>query len=195
MKKQKSRAFNIQLVIVFSIFVFIVSSCTTIEIPHSNTILPNGKFAQGEWDNAAETVLNESVVLFTKQDSEYYYIGFKFTKDMHTGIDLYLADSDDNRKMLHVSSALGEKDYSDGEWSEYRWGENVDWVANSIGMIWDGEKSVSLEPEGFEFQVRKSLLPGDKWTFRIHLKRPELIYPEDNTNQNTDAWSILNLSQ
>ncbi|MCP4631795.1 MAG: hypothetical protein GY855_02635 [candidate division Zixibacteria bacterium] len=189
-RKTKSLTFNLWVVGVFVFLVLSISACTSLN-NHDNSILPNGKFAEGEWDGAVETKLNENVVLLTRQDCEYYYVGFKFTKDMHTGIDLYLVDSDNNRKMLHVSSALGEKDFSGGEWSEYRWGENIDWVANSIGMIWDGEKNVSLKPEGFEFQIRKKVLPGDKWSFRIHLKRPTLIYPEDSTIEDIKGWQTL----
>ena len=126
-----------------------------------------------------------------KQDNIYLYFGIEFLNTMHTGVDLYIAESSEHVKMLHISSALGEKEFTDGVWSDYAWGENFLWVGNSIGMIWDGEKNVTLPLEGFEFQINKSLFPASRWYFMIHLKRPELFVPDDADNTDIEQWRII----
>jgi hypothetical protein len=38
----------------------------------------------------------------------------KFLAEMHTGIDLFLAEPEDWRKTLHLSAALGEAEWTEG---------------------------------------------------------------------------------
>jgi hypothetical protein len=180
--------------IIMTILLFIVSSANAlnpIKVSTGRNVLPNGIFAENEWDDATKINAENHLRLFAKQDDRFLYFAIEFLDIIHTGVDLYLAASPESRKMLHVSSALGEKDYFAGSWSDYQWGENRMWTANSIGMVWDGEKSVTVPLEGFEFQISKSMFPATKWNFLIHLKRPEFFYPSDADEIDLDRWQVI----
>lgn len=180
--------------------IFLLLLCTnlysqpdSLKVSSGKCILPNGIFASSEWDDAAELTISDELILFLKQDDQYFYLGIKFINEIHTGIDLYIADSGGNMKMLHVSSALGEKEFTNGQWSDFIWGENNLWTANSIGMISENGKTKFLEPDGFEFQIDKTFFLDKKWFLMIHLKRPELIYPQNATNESKLNWFKVTL--
>ena len=135
--------------------------------------------------------MKEKFTLLLKQDSLYLYVGLKFIDTMHTGIDLYIADRAGVLKKLHVSSALGEMDFNDGMWGDWRWGANDLWVANSIGWISEDGRQKVVPLEGFEFQIKKTILPGRRWFAYFHLKRPDFIFPESASEQNTETWFIM----
>lgn len=160
---------------------------------HGINVLSNGKFADGEWNDAALFEVKDKLKLYLKQDSIYLYIGLQFIDTMHTGIDLYIADESGIRKKLHVSSAIGEMDRKDGTWSDWKWGSNNLWIANSIGQIIEDGKQKVVPLEGFEFQIDKSLLPGSKWLLYFHLKRPEVKFPESAALENPLTWFIIEL--
>ncbi|MCP4580671.1 MAG: hypothetical protein GY839_03580 [candidate division Zixibacteria bacterium] len=159
-----------------------------VRVVYGTNILPNGQFDKTEWQDAVVAEADDKLLLHFKQDSSYLYIGIEFADTMHTGIDLYLAESSDKRKMLHVSSAIGESEYSSNEWLDINWGGNEYWIANSIGSIYvDGKKEV-VPLEGFEFQIDKSMFEKDEWYMMIHLKRPEYFYPESATTESIEQW-------
>jgi hypothetical protein len=160
---------------------------------HGLYILPNGKFGNTEWNDASVFDVKEKLKIFLKKDSIYIYIGLQFIDTMHTGIDLYLADTSGFRKKLHVSSAIGEMDFKDGTWSDWRWGANDLWTANTIGQIIEDNKQKVVPLEGFEFQINKSILNGSKWFAYFHLKRPEFKYPENALEENVGTWFIIEL--
>ncbi|MDH4271893.1 MAG: hypothetical protein OEW18_07940, partial [Candidatus Aminicenantes bacterium] len=157
-------------------------------VPTGNNILPNGQFAPGEWQDSAEVRATEKVVLFLKHDAAYFYLGIKFLAEMHTGIDLYLAEPGGRRKKLHVSAALGEAEWKDGSWTDMQWGKNALWTANSIGMIVENGERKAVPLEGFEFQISRSLLAGTKLRLFFHLKRPELELPPDADQDDITHW-------
>jgi len=171
----------------------LVSAAEDVEVISGVNILPNGKVETSEWQDAKKIETSNDINLHFKQDSTYLYICIEFVNKMHTGIDLYLAKNEGNRKMLHVSSAIGEKTFNEGEWSDYDWGGNKHWIANSIGTIYVDGKNEIVPLEGFEFQIDKSMFNKDEWYLMIHLKRPELIYPENATSESTEHWLKINL--
>lgn len=184
---------NIFLLIVGLYIVDTSQMIGQIKVKYGANILPNGKFAHGEWGDATDVKLPDKLNIFMKQDSLYLYVGVQFIDTMHTGIDLYIAESKSSRKKLHVSAALGEMDFTDVAWSDWKWGANDLWVANSVGQIVEDGKQKVVPLEGFEFQIHKSLLPGKKWLTFLHLKRPELIFPTDGTQDNVINWMMIEL--
>jgi len=88
------------------------------KVPSGKHILVNGKFPGHEWNDAFKKQVAEDLRLYLKQDEKYLYIGIEFLKEKHTGIDLYLADSPGNHRMLHISAALGEKEFVDSLWRD-----------------------------------------------------------------------------
>jgi len=159
-----------------------------VRIPSGKNILPNGQFAPGEWQDSAEVKATEKVALFLKHDAAYIYLGIKFLAEMHTGIDLYLAEPGGRRKKLHVSAALGEAEWMDDAWADVQWGNNALWTANSIGMIVENGERKVVPLEGFEFQISRSLLSDNKWQLFFHLKRPELKLPPDADPDDITHW-------
>lgn len=182
---------------VFVIFFYLpgiaADSTGTIKARHGTHILPNGKFAKDEWADASKAQLKNGVALLAKQDSVYLYLGIQFLDTMHTGIDLYLAESAEKVKMLHVSAALGEKDLVEGVWSDYLWGKNDLWVANSIGTIRVGDQKEVVPLEGFEFQINKSMFQKKQLSLMIRLKRPALVCPPDANAKSIENWLVIEL--
>ena len=169
-------------------------SSESIKVGFGKNIMPNGKFAEFEWNDAAVISANGNFDILIKQDNTYLYFAIEFKDVMYTGLDLYLAESSLSRKMLHVSSALGERDFQNGNWLDSVWGENYLWMANPVGLVKqsNGEQGI-LELEGFEFQIDKSIFQTDFWYFLIHLKRPEQTYPSDANPKNIDTWQTMKL--
>jgi hypothetical protein len=163
------------------------------KIPTGKHIMVNGKFPGDEWNDALKKPMDEACLIFLKQDEKYLYIGIEFLKEKHTGIDLYLADSPGNRRMLHVSSALGEKEFVDSLWRDTVFGQNYLWTGNVINMYFEDGKNKIVEPDGFEFQIDKKMFPGKQWYVMMHFKRPEKIYPTSATDLDITRWFRINL--
>lgn len=161
--------------------------------PSGKHILPNGQFGDEEWKDAFEVKTDTGVVLLFKQDRDYLYLGIKFLDEMHTGIDLFLADPESRRKKLHVSAALGEADWVDNAWTDLQWGKNELWTSNSIGLISENGERKIVPLEGFEFQITRSLLPGSSWKLFFHLKRPDKIFPAEADQNDISDWMMFEI--
>jgi hypothetical protein len=160
-------------------------------VPDGKNILVNGIPGEGEWSESGCINLdNETELRFHKDDGNFY-LGIIFLGPHHSGIDLYI-DSGGVVRMIHVSSALGEKVLENGDWSDYTWGRNSWWTANQIGSIWEDGKTRFLEPQCFEFQLDRHGLGTDIRLY-IHLKRPEKSFPEGASPETRDGWIGLSL--
>ena len=163
-------------------------------IPAGRHILPNGQFDDEEWKDAFEVKTDISVVLLFKQERDYLYLGIKFLDEMHTGVDLFLAENEGRGKKLHVSAALGESNWENNTWTDIQWGKNYLWTANSIGtIIENGERKV-VPLEGFEFQISRCLLPGTSWRLFFHLKRPDKVFPAEADSNDISDWIKFEIS-
>ena len=156
-----------------------------------NVILANGFFSKSEWADASHIIVNERVVLYAKHDRNYIYIGIKTIDTTHTGLDLYIASGESKRILLHVSSALAQATYENGIWSEWQWEQNQKWIANKIGLYYDGEIQHCSEPEGFEFQIDKNMIDGKVIYLAMHLKRPEYLVPSLKDRESFNNWIQL----
>ena len=157
----------------------------------NNVIMANGFFAPGEWDDGSLVEIGGGIVIYAKQDTCYLYIGIRTGEAVHTGLDLYIADSAERQRLLHVSSALAEAMCDNGKWSEWRWEEKRQWVANKIGLYHDGNGQCSSEPEGFEFQIHKDMIHGEVVHIALHLKRPEYVFPILQDRETFKNWIQL----
>lgn len=162
--------------------------------PSGRHILPNGQFDDEEWKDALEVKTTVGVVILFKQDGDYLYLGIKFLADMHTGIDLFLAEPEGVGKKLHVSAALGEADWVNNTWTDIQWGKNHLWTSNSIGLISENGERKVVPLEGFEFQISRSLLPGNNWRLFFHLKRPDKIFPLEADQNDFSNWIKFEIS-
>ncbi len=158
-------------------------------------VLVNGFFADGEWSEAAVVELDGGVQIRTMQDSQYLYVGVRTVGAVHTRLDFYFATSTHRRVLLHVSSALAEASFEKGAWSEWSWEKNRRWTANKIGLYQDGEDRLTSEPEGFEFQIDKTLVPSDPFYVALHLKRPEFEFPGSEDREAFRNWIPLRIQE
>ncbi|MBN2431964.1 MAG: hypothetical protein JXQ27_10830 [Acidobacteria bacterium] len=166
-----------------------------LHVPSGRGILPNGRLPAAEWADAAAVSVAGPFELRLKQDERYVYLGIRFTGDMHTGVELYLAAGTAPPRKLHVSAALGEAELGVAGWSDMRWGGNIDWTANAIGLIVvEGQRQV-VPLEGFEFQIAKGMFTAQTWRLRIHLKRPDVFFPAASDPQQPGTWFAVSLAE
>lgn len=158
-------------------------------VPDGKCVLVNGLLGPEEWNDSATVRLDGTTELRVHKDEDHLFLAVAFLGPRHTGIDLYLK-SNDRTRMLHVSSALGEKERSGKDWSDYEWGSNTWWAANTIGSIIEDGKKRSLAPEAFEFQIDRRAL-GPEIRLYIHLKRPEKLLPKGASKGDEGNWLLL----
>jgi hypothetical protein len=156
--------------------------------------MTNGFFGSEEWDDALHIDLGGDIDLFAKQDLSYLYIGIRTGKVVHTGLDLYLAASEEMQTLLHVSSALAQASHNQ-EWSDWLWEQNNSWVSNKIGLYHDGSNQCSSEPEGFEFQIHKDMIQSNVIHLALHLKRPEREIPSARDREAFINWIQLRIDR
>jgi hypothetical protein len=167
----------------------LLSALATVPVPDGKYILVNGMVGPREWDGAACVRLDAETEIRAMKDPGSLFLAVVFKGPHHTGIDLYLRSASKVR-MLHVSSALGERSMHAGSWSDIEWGRNHWWTANAIGMVSEEGGSRWLEPEAFEFQLARDQLGLDAELF-VHLKRPEKKLPPGASAGNADGWLHL----
>ena len=180
------------LVLLGLMFVSSVAFSGTHRVPTGLPVLSNGFFGEGEWTDAVAIRVDDEVVVFAKSSQRYLWIAVR-PRVVHTGINLYLAESSDSQRRYHVSSALSEARFEEGAWIE-KWEMNRHWVCNKIGMfILEGDRTTS-KPEGFEFQFLRSEFSNESVFLALELKRPELSVPSEDDRGRFEGWIELLLS-
>ena len=160
-------------------------------VPDGGYILINGSPGAEEWVDAGTMLLDPDTEIRFHKDDKSFFLAIVFLGPRHTGVDLYI-QSRGNTRMLHVSSALGEKTLEDGQWSNFAWGQNSWWSANVIESIYEEGRQRFLEPAAFEFQIDRIELGADIDLF-IHLKRPEKLLPPGGSVAAIEGWLRLGL--
>ncbi|MEW5794924.1 MAG: hypothetical protein AB1772_01060 [Candidatus Zixiibacteriota bacterium] len=169
----------------------IATTLTVVSVPDGGCVLVNGFLGDGEWDSSASARLDADTEIRVHKDGSGLFLAIAFQGPRHTGVDLYLR-SHERTRMLHVSSALGEKVLDEGRWAEMSWGRNSWWSANVVGTIVEGDRQRFLEPEAFEFQLDRRELGADVYLF-VHLKRPEKSLPLGVSQEAPEKWMRLRL--
>ena len=167
----------------------LLANVDPISVPDGRYVLVNGLIAAGEWDGSARVVLDAETQLLARKDRDHLFLAIVFKGPRHTGVDLYLRTKGLTR-MLHVSSALGERTREGGSWSAIAWGRNSWWTANTIGMVAEDGQRRFLEPDAFEFQIARTAL-GDAAELFVHLKRPEKRLPAGASETADGGWARL----
>ena len=158
-------------------------------VPDGGYILLNGSLGAEEWADAGNIRLDPSTEIRFQKDDKSFFLAIEFLGPRHTGVDLYI-QSHGSTRMLHVSSALGEKTFENDRWPDVAWGQNTWWSANVVESIYEEGSQRFLEPAAFEFQIDRSELGGDIGLF-IHLKRPEKLLPPGASVIATEEWLRL----
>jgi hypothetical protein len=159
------------------------------KVPYGEYILSNGILEKPEWLNSKVINIDSSINLLIKQDNKNVFIGIEFLKEKHTGVDLYLANINEERYMFHVSSTQGEKKFTNNTWSETVWELPKYWHGNTIGLYQDNKgKRQIIKPDGFEFLISKKLITSNKFRIKFHLKRPIKIFPKNTNEIDINSW-------
>lgn len=172
------------------------ASAQEVEIPLSKvSVLLDGKFSENEWLEARVIMVNDSLMLYLKQDSEYLYwcLRNKSLTPSLPGVDFYLSHPGGSIN-LHASAKLGERQLSNGTYGDWRWWNNSDWAAN-VSRFNSFEGQRFLKDEAKEFQVRKSRLPAPSLRMMFQLDQPVKppAFPLGAVPEDPHKWLILKI--
>lgn len=164
-------------------------------MPAGARVLVNGFFTAGEWNDAAVALAVANYRVLVKRDTGYLFIAVVFAAQKHTGLDASLRLESGECLQFHISSALGTRAGGPGGWGELSWRPEA-WSGNAIGTIVAGGRMHTLEPDGFELQIDRSVLTASRFSLRIDLKRPAVVLPPssgDCTAAAAQEWIGLSL--
>ncbi len=123
----------------------------------STDMVPDGRFATGEWNGAYERRVSDGIEGLLMADSSNLYIGFRFLGDAEADFvaEVYLEINDREFLNLHSSAALGEgiNSFSEAlDRAAFSVGNNTGWESNVTGA--------GARAQGKEFKISRQKLPG-----------------------------------
>ncbi len=190
----------------------------SIKVPEGNgvPVLLDGLFSEGEWEDAEKIEIHPNVSLYLKKYKGHVFVGIKIAPFRISVVDMFLSPDGKSIHHLHASAQIGERIVHEdsGPWDNppFVWGNSADWYANEIR--WDNGKMQELmkqgksrdeaqgmsyfKYDGFEFQIKRSKFPADRWLFRIEVPMaPDfdkpIIYPPGTAMKITKGWIMLEL--
>jgi hypothetical protein len=178
-------------------------------------VLVDGIFQEGEWDDALQVQVSDTVKLFFKKFKGHLYISIPCKNMTVPSIDLFFAPNDSVIYQFHVSAQLAEKrlDPNDSDKDDpwFIGGFTEGWYANEFR--WDVQMERHLmESEGIdrgeavaramyptdaiEFQILQSKFGVDHVKFRAEVARaPDYdtptVFPAGTTRKNLENWTTL----
>jgi hypothetical protein len=191
----------------------VVSSPVTVPEGNGAPVITDGIFSSGEWDDALQIPISETVTLYIKNYRGVAFIGVRGQGSAGIGpSELFLAIPGSPIQKLHVSAQLSESVLpAAGAEPRARFGLTTDWYANELRR--DMEESARLEKEGkspieiiratsypsdgIEFAVRRTKFPGQRWLMRLWAsaivgdKPGMLTYPPGAAEKTTEGWLEL----
>jgi hypothetical protein len=186
-----------------------VNGQETLKVPQGNgtPVMIDGKFSDGEWQDAAVKEIAPSIHLYLKQYKGNVFLGLKATTPFKAYVDLFLCPEAGKLFNLHASMQLGERVLSGNDWTDTepptQWGNETDWTASrsKFDPLKDRELPVTerLFPyDGKEFQLRRARFKGRRWRVRIEVRdlagtHPTIAFPSNSERFKTDRWAVLNL--
>lgn len=188
-----------------------------IAVPDGNglPVLIDGIFSEGEWDDALQVSVTDTVKLYFKKFGGHLFISIP-CKNMTTPVaDLFFAPDDSIIYQLHVSAQLAEKRLNpnapDEDEPRFRGGFTEGWYANEFR--WDVQKQRHLidsegidegealaramyPTDGIEFQILQSKFGVDRLKFRAEVAwAPDYdsptVFPENTERKKIDNWTTL----
>lgn len=192
------------------------SETNSIRIPEGDgePVLLDGLFSEGEWEDAEKIDIHPNVSLYLKKYKGHVFVGIKIAPFRISVVDMFISPDGKSIHHLHASAQIGERivHANSGPWDNppFIWGNSVDWYANEIR--WDNEKMQELmkqgkssdeaqgmsyyKYDGFEFQIKRSKFPSDRWLFRIEVPMAPnfdkpVIYPAGTAMKSTEGWIAL----
>lgn len=188
-----------------------------IAVPEGNgmPVLIDGVFQEGEWDDALQVQVSDTVVLSFKKFKGHLFIAMQCKGIVVPVANLFFSPDDSTIYQLHVSAQLGERILRPGTADEedpaYLWGSTEGWYSNEIR--WDVRKQQYLidsagvddgealartrfPNDALEFQILRSKFGVDRLKFRAEaIWEPNFdnptVFPANTTRKNLDGWTTL----
>ena len=139
-----------------------------------------------EWGDADRISIGESAHLHLKEYGGYVFIGVD-CGDLGKpfAVNFFFVTQEGNALELHTSAQIGERLLVPGEVDPpWIWGLSPDWYANEVrwnqtmaqalmegGQTRDeAQRRALFDYDGFEFQIRRSKIPGNVWLMRVEIR-------------------------
>ena len=171
-------------------------------------VLIDGIFSVGEWQGATVVNMSTAVTLHLKQRTGHVYVGVEMRTPSPSYVELFLLTEENQLYNLHASMRVGERWLKDSVWDdnkpEWRWGNNIDWIASVAKYDEAKDRNLSLAErflhyDGMEFQIRRARFQGRRWRVRIEVRdftgrTPDTIFPAASTRRDVTRWAVLKLA-
>ncbi|MEW6732456.1 MAG: hypothetical protein AB1489_14095 [Acidobacteriota bacterium] len=173
----------------------------TLKVPFGKPIMLDGKFSQDEWKDALEKPISDNVKLYFKQSDEYLLICVRMPTRITGVVDLYVSPSNKSIINLHASAKLGERLLENGVWPEWKWWNNVDWVAN-VARVESFQKTEFLPEDVKEIQIRRAKFSATAWQMMFEISLiagqnidKKILFPTSTSNVKSANWLTIDLSK
>jgi hypothetical protein len=178
-------------------------------------VMTDGIFQQGEWDDAATLVINDSVSVLFKHYRNHFFFAVDSRRLLSPSVDLFLCSDSQRIIQMHVSAQLGERELhvapAISEDTAWVWGRTSGWYANEFRWIYRLLDSLmKIEGTGYEAAIAqagfpheaieidllKSKVGGSKWQFRIEVwtargGNQPMVFPSGTKRHSIKDWAVL----
>jgi hypothetical protein len=171
----------------------------------------DGKFTNGEWDDALSFPVSENWRVCLKVDSQALYIGLKAAEPVAIGVsEIRFTENGKDFYLLHVSARLGEGVSTVPGNTRFEMGDIKNWESNlsiedrskedawvAAGRPHDKYWEVIGKADGKEFKIGRKMFTGNRlkltlgWMELAAKGKKSYDYPEDVSFENVDNWVEL----
>ncbi len=168
------------------------------------TVSTDGQLDERIWNQSLAFDLPSTYTLHLLQNDEAVWMAIELGEKSGKYVDVYLHNDSIGTINLHASMQLGERMLA-GNWNDtipaWNWGNNYDWIANTIRYKEHNEKMLLMESiapyQGFEFKISKSRILQNRLFIRLEIKDftgtgENYIYPLLSKREDPGNW--LNVS-
>jgi hypothetical protein len=169
-------------------------------------VLLDGRIGAREWVGATALDPAPGLRLLLRQSGGHVYIAVDTPGTAAQPMDLSLVAADGVQHQLHASMQLAERVIgADGEAPEWRWGNQVDWLASTMRRDpLRRERALFAEQlyraDGTEWQIDRARFPGAHWRVRLTVDaipgaERAFAYPEDSVAEDPSTWALWGLGE
>lgn len=187
------------------------SKSLIVPLGKGQSVAIDGKFSQGEWEDALSCPLAGDYTLYLKADSQALYIGLKSTRSARSGgCEVRMTENGKDVRLLHVSCALGEGLSGFPASRKFEMGNITNWTSNLVvenltklraweaaGQPVERYGDVIEEVEVRELRIRRKMFSGTRVKLTINWIEfaadgtRDYNFPEKASLQNADNWVEL----
>ncbi len=169
----------------------------------------DGRCGKDEWQAATKIEMPAQVSIYLMHDEDSLFACAKGKAEDYTVIDLYIKNAETGHlHNLHASAQLGERLFTDKEWSESEFWNLKDW-----GGFWvpyagneeteNGMRTKFLKGSHREIQILRKKFAGSTWSMMFGVSGlnhegkygAELSYPESAVESDESTWAKFSFSK